>query len=626
VSTGVLAEHQGPAAASEAKDYEPTPEEKRAIKYVKDLFSKARRHRSKYDSQWLSRYKMFRGKQWTEKRPSYRHSEVVNMIFEAIQSQVPILTDSRPRFEFLPQEPSDVEVAQILSEVAEHDWESGNWLFKLTDNIYDSHFYGTALGSMEWDPDAKDGLGSICFEADDIFYAFPDPEARGLKHKERCRFFIYAEPRDLDALKAKYPEHAKHMRSDLLDFFQGDKTELGDEVRFRSPVDDRSLIQTQESLTDSEHSKALEITCYAFPNDIDEVELSKENSAAGLDQGADGEKALKLRYPKGRKLVIAGGVLVFDGENPYDDGEFPYARLVNYTLPREFWGISEVEQLESPQKIYNKLISFALDVATLMGNPIWVVDNNSGVDTDNLFNAPGLIVEKNPNSTVERQEGVQLQPFILDLAERIRLKINDIHGAQESARGAKPEGVTAASAVMALQEAAQQRIRLKSRNVDAYLQDLGQRYKSRVFQFYTSPRVIRLTKNGNAERYFRFHVEPVEGAYGGVGRKISVREFVPTESGGFAESLESREYITQGDFDVRVSTGSSLPFIKEQKANLGFQLFDREAIDEEELLKSVEYPNYQQVLARVQQRKAQMALAEAGAAGEVPSGQPPPAA
>jgi hypothetical protein len=626
VSTGVLAEHQGPAAASEAKDYEPTPEEKRAIKYVKDLFSKARRHRSKYDSQWLSRYKMFRGKQWTEKRPSYRHSEVVNMIFEAIQSQVPILTDSRPRFEFLPQEPSDVEVAQILSEVAEHDWESGNWLFKLTDNIYDANFYGTALGSMEWDPDAKDGLGSICFEADDVFYAFPDPEARGLKHKERCRFFLYAEPRDLDALKAKYPEKAKHMRSDLLDFLQGDKTELGDEIRFRSPVDDRTLIQTQESLTDAEHAKALEITCYAFPNDIDEVELSKENSAAGLEQGAEGEKALKLKYPKGRKIVIAGGVLVFDGENPYDDGEFPYARLVNYSLPREFWGISEVEQLESPQKIYNKLISFALDVATLMGNPIWVVDNNSGVDTDNLFNAPGLIVEKNPNSVVERQEGVQLQPFILDLAERIRLKINDIHGAQESSRGAKPEGVTAASAIMALQEAAQQRLRLKSRNIDAYLQDLGQRYKSRVFQFYTSPRMIRLTKNGAAERYFRFHVEPVEGAYGGVSRKVSVREFVPTEAGGFAESLESREYITQGDFDVRVSTGSSLPFIKEQKANLGFQLFDREAIDEEELLKSVEYPNYQQVLARVQQKKAQMALAEAQASGEIPSGQAPPAA
>ncbi len=620
MSTGVLTEHEAATAPAE-KEYEETPEEKRAKKLVTNLWDKARKHRAKYDEPWLWRYKFFRGKQWKEKRPSYRHSEVVNMIFEAIQSQVPILTDSRPKFEFLPQEPSDAEVAQILNDVAEHDWESGNWLEKLTDMIYEAHFYGTALGSMEWDPDAKDGLGSICFETRDVFYAFPDPEAYNFR--ERCRFFVYAEPRDLEALKAKYPDRAKHMRSDLLDFVRGDKTELGDEIRFRSPVDDRTLIETQEGVHDAVGAKALEITCYLFPNDIDEKELQKQTSNGGPEES---EKVLQMQFPYGRKIVIAGGCVVFDGENPYEDGLIPFIRMVNYTLPREFWGISEIEQLEGPQRIYNKLISFALDVATLMGNPIWVVDRSADVDTDNLFNAPGLIVEKNPNSEVRREEGVQLQPFILDLAEKIRGKINDIHGAQESSRGAKPEGITAASAIMALQEAAQQRLRLKSRNIDTALQDAGQLYRNRVLQFHTAPRIIRLTQANEAARYFRFQVEQVEDAYGGTQRKVMMRDFVPMEDGTYAESPESREYILKGDFDVRVTTGSSLPFIKEQKANLAFKLFEAGAIDEEELLKSVDYPNYQAVLARVQEKKAQMALAESQASGEIPSRQAPPAA
>lgn len=67
----------------------------------------------------------------------------------------------------------------------------------------------------------------------------------------------------------------------------------------------------------------------------------------------------------------------------------------------------------------------------------------------------------------------------------------------------------------------------------------------------------------------------------------------------------------RGDFDVRVTTGSSLPFAKKQKVELAQMLFDRGAIDEMELLDAVDYPNKEAVYQRVQERRAQQAAAQA---------------
>ena len=59
----------------------------------------------------------------------------------------------------------------------------------------------------------------------------------------------------------------------------------------------------------------------------------------------------------------------------------------------------------------------------------------------------------------------------------------------------------------------------------------------------------------------------------------------------------------KGNLDVRVTMGSSLPFAKQAKATNALQLFDRGVIDEEELLGTMEWPNKEKVLERLEERK-----------------------
>lgn len=597
-----------------APGYEPTPEEEKSIKLVEHLYSKSKQARSTYDEKWLDYYRMFRGRQWKDQRPSYRHAEVINLIFSAIQGSVPILTDSRPKVEFVPTEPGDLEFSQVLNDLFDSDWNDGNWLLKLTEIIYDSHFYGTGFGSLKYDPKASLGAGRIVFESEDTFCAFPDPHARNVN--ERSNFFVWAEPRPVDELKRDYSDKAQYIKSDLLDLSRYERANFSENVRFRQAGDSRVFTEGQSKYNLESKDEALKLELYIHDAEYCEEEIPGDPHP---ETGEPTTQYLqRLKYPNGRYICVAAGVHVAEGDMPYDDKKFPYLRLVNYILPHEFWGISEVEQLESPQKIFNKLVSFSLDVLTLMGNPIWVVDTSSGVDTDNLFNRPGLVVEKEPGSEVRREEGVHLQPYVLQMIDMLKGWFDEVSGYTQASRGVRPEGVTAAAAIEALQESSQTRLRQKSRNIDAFLTDMGKMYVSRVEQFYDAPRVFRVTGNNNVTRYFKFHIDKIPtldetGQPTGEIKKFArIRTFQLGADGAYHESQE-RSYQIMGEFDVRVTSGSGLPFEKNRIESQSFNLFDRGIIDAEEVLKNIKYTGAESVLKRMAEKQAAQAQAQAEA-------------
>lgn len=630
-----LAEHQAPDNADGGKPgYNPPPEEKKVLQLVDRLYSKAKKYRKRYDQKWIDFYKMFRGRQWKEVRPAYRHSEVLNLVFQTIESMVPTMTDSRPKLEFIPEHPDMFELADILNKVAENDWVHNNWLYVLTEILFDSHFYGTSFGRIGFDPKAAMGLGNIEFESEDPFYCFPDPAARDVNEK-RCRYFIHAEPTPIEEVKKQYPDKAQFIMADVLDFAQGDKADIY-QVMFKSPVDSKLIVEGPSGYDSIAKNQTLKITCYFKDDSFEEeeqIEMSHDSEgvmgvpAIGTGNtpapGASGEKTYvqKLKYPTGRKIVVAGGVLLEDGPMN-EDGLIPYVKMVNYILPREFWGMGEVEQLEGPQKTMNKLISFSLDVMTLMGNPIWVVDSTkSGIDTDNLFNKPGLVVETDDMEAVRREPGVELQPFIMQMMDKYSKWIDGISGQTDLSRGAEPDDVTAASAIEDLQEAQQTRLRLKSRNVDRFLQQMGELYIHRVFQDYSVPRMMRVTNDAGVEDFFQFHVESLDQypdghakagqpAVNALGEPSPIKMAHVTRTDPQTKLLQTKSYEITGRFDIRVATGSTLPFAKAEKMNQSITLFKLGVIDDEELLKNIDYPNWEAVLQRVNQKKAASAQAQ----------------
>jgi hypothetical protein len=616
----MLEEHQAPAREeASGRDYEPSPDEKKTIKLVEKLFERGKKHRAQYDGKWLDYYNMFRGRQWKDQRPSYRHAEVINLVFRTIQSLVPIQMDARPKFEFLPEEPGDLELAEILNQVADRDWTQNCWADDHLEVVYDANIYGTGISTMVQKPYAL-GLTKTCYESVDPFYCFPDPNARDVN--KRAGWFVHAEPKDVAEIKALYPQHKDHIKADVDDLIRGSRTDSQPyKIKFPQP-DTNVLDGGLPAGSANQKDKALLVTAWITPDYLrDEFEEHEKPEVDPTTGEVTPRFEQVARYPNGRKIVVCNGVLLEDGPLGYDDNQIPFQRYINYMLPREFWGMSEVEQLEGPQKTFNKLVSFALDVLTLMGNPIWLIPSSSGVDPENLTNRPGLNVEYDGDRPPVRQEGVQLQPYVLQIIDRMADWFDSLAGSNEVSRGVQPVGVTAAKAITSLQEAAQQRIRQKARLMDSYFQQVGQQWLSRFFQFRTAPEVYRITNKDGANSYFRMHVEHYDKTQPQIDPATGAEIQVPTGETGTrvhyqpmgAQGMDptmAKVYELRGRFDVRVSTGSALPFAKSEKEQKLLGLFDRGIIDAEEVLKQSEYPNYEAVLQRQQQAAQQAAAAK----------------
>lgn len=595
----MLSEHEKLGDPTKVDD-DQSPEDRQCVAKVLKEFEKLKKHRSKYDYNWLHYYKMWRGDQWDGiKMPKHRQRECINMIWQTIQANMPLQTDARPRIQFVAEEPSDIEFANVLNEVMEADWERGNWLVPLSEIILDGYIYGTGYGSLVYDQEADFGMGSAQFESEDPFYLYPDNEAREI-NDNRSKIFIKAEPVDTDSLKREFPEFEDKIKSDIDSDIQSSKTSLNDYTARSSNADrdmpDVSFLTGKQKTT----PRTMLITAWMKPDETEEV----ESEEIGENGEIENKVIIKKVYPFGRVIKIANGLKIFEGTLT-ESGRFPFMKYVNYMLPREFFGVSEVEQLESPQRVFNKILNAAIEIMNLMGNPIWVISTDSGIDPNKLINRTGLVVEKEPGSEARREHGVELNATIFPLLDRLESWFDKIGGNQEVSRGQAPASITASSAIEQLMDAARTRIKQKQRNLDAMVRDMGRQYVDIVLENYTKSRVFRVTNDQTGTKYFKFRVDKVlvDGKTQLVGK---IRNYVQNDGESIAMSDQEQEFFISGRFDVKVNTGTSLPFAVADKETKSFSLFDRGIIDEEEVLNNIEYPNKEQVIQKLMERKAAM--------------------
>lgn len=520
------------------RKYEPSEKERKLSEWVYSKFKQSYVAKAPLMEKWKIYMKAYNGTLFeNNSRPEYKSNEVSNLIFSTIEAIRPIMTDNNPKFIAMATNPDGDEFSQVVQMALDYEWDREKMSIKLPAQLIPMLVYGTAIWFVQWD--GKDGkFGNIKIKPVDPFNIFPDPLAENV---DSCEYIVYATYKHANQIKKMFPKKASAI--------EGSRITMSELVNGRDENDTREENQVL----------ILEMWCRDWiTKDIDDK----------------GEEVLK--YPKGRVITCLPelGIVLEDKKNPYNDGKFPFVIMKNYDIPFTFWGMGEVEQILSPQKYISELTNQIIDNAKNTANMQWIVDKNSGIGYGKLTNRPGLVVRKNPGSEVRRDTPPAMPIYVREQIDTLKSDIQDISGVLDALRGDKQTGITTASAILALQENSQSRIRLKIKLMEDVLSDVAKMVYSRMQQFWKFDRWVRVTD--------------IEGT---------------------SSFQQIGENVLKNDYDMKVIAGSTMPVNRNAMLDLMIRLAQTNAedglpiVDRKSVLEFLPVGDKKSILDRYEQLK-----------------------
>ena len=609
----LVAEHA--QVAKNEPEGQGTPESEATAKFVNKLMERSRRASEEMRSRWPENYNfVVNGQQWDLRRPRWRFSEVVNVTWSNIMTEVGIQTDSRPRVDYTATELSDFQFAEVLKEINEVNWSKSEttghgWERQVATAVFKCKLYEVVHGYVGWKDELENGLGDVEFSVLNPYGSFWDPNAKSVYEN---RWFIQADPTPTSVLKKRFPDLKDQIKPDvgIFDNQTGDGVDDHNIDRFffsgrLQNIDNRRSDRVDGNMGGEEMT--LWMRCWLKDDTVEEVMEEVEKDGEQISQ-----YVLKKKYPRGRYIECCNAVTLIDQENEFEDGLFPIARLVNYDYG-EYAGENEVTHSRGPQKILNYTWSHVLDQMKMASNPQTIVSNRASSIVNKLTNEPGTVVEvADINADIRREPGVGIAAGSFNIVDMSLSLVDKVGGLQDATRGAPQPGVTSGLMLEGFVEAAQTRPRLKNRSLDEFLKQVGFLMASRYLQYYTAPRSFRITNKEGWPEYVTFFIKQDDMG----NRTASIERQEMQQAGGqnVLGQKQNMELPIKGIPDVKVVSGSSLPFAKAQKTATALDLYTREAIDQEELLRAINWPNAEEVTRRMEEKAAAAAQAEQEAA------------
>lgn len=395
-------------------------------------------------------------------------------LHNVITSKHADLMEAYPEPNILPREPSDREEARMLTAIIPCVMEQCKFERTWSDNGWQKLKTGTGVYKVTWDAEKLCGLGDISIERVNLLNLFWEP---GITDIQASKHLFYTYLEDKEELISRYPQLEGKLKSNT---FEVSKF-LFDENA-----------QTEDMVTVIDHYY------HVYQNGKRELHFCKFVE----------DEVLESTEERGRPL--------------YQHGKYPFVPDPLFPVEGSPAGYGFVDLARNAQMQIDLMRTAILKNAMVGATPRYFIRSDGAVNEDEfldlskpLVHVQGTMDEAALRSIDYNALSSNYISYLSDIINELR----QVTGNTETATGSSTSGATAASAIVALQEASGKGSRDSSRGSYRAYADIVELVIELIREFYDMPRRFRITGEMGADDYVSYSnkgLKPQEqGSFGG---------------------------------------------------------------------------------------------------------------
>ena len=405
-----------------------------------------------------------------------------------------------------PREPDDREEAAKLSSVLPVILEQNDFEEVYSDSQWTKLKQGTLIWHVKWDSSKLNGLGDISVQPVDILSFFWEPGVRDL---QKSKNIFLTEMVDNDLLIAKYPElegklnsnpqiQQKYNTDDVINF---DNKSMVVDWYYKKYQNGRQVLHFAKLVGDT----VLQST---------ENDTEQKYDTLTLPDGSI------VQQPAGRPMAETG---------LYDDGEYPFVVDALFPVEGSIAGYGYIDIGKSTQEQIDRMNQAIVKNAIMATTPRWFKRSDGSVNEQEFADWTKPFVHVDGNLGQDSLVPIQVNMISSNYIAILRDKIEELKwttGNTDVNNGATNSGVTAASAIAALQEASGRSSKDSTKSAYRAYARMIRMVIERIRQFYDLPRQFRIIGQRGAEQFVQYSNQGLQPQtlYGANGQPDGLRK------------------------------------------------------------------------------------------------------
>ena len=450
----------------------------RRLAEATQILNQYKQGKANLENRIVENEKWYRLRHWECMRKEAKHQiePVSAWLFNSIANKHASAMDNFPAPNVLPREESDKAEAEALSAIVPVVLEQCDFEQVYSDCWDDKLIGGTGVYGVFWDKDKLGGLGDIAIEQIDVLNLFWQP---GVKDIQRSRNLFHVGLMDNEELEEIYPELKGMLGSGGVTVSQYHYDDTVD-CSTKSAVIDWYYKRRVGSKTVLHYCKYVNnVVLFATENETEPVVDAMGN-------------------PVGEPMSVTG---------LYDHGDYPFVLDPMFKCKGTPCGFGYVDVAKNPQEYIdlgnqNVMMNMRANVRPRFFNRAGGgVNKEQYADLSNDFvDVEGSLNEQN----IMPIEGKGLDSIYVEVLNSKVDELKETTGNRDISTGGTTSGVTAASAIAAMQEAGSKLDRDGNKAAYRAYRKIIRLVIELIRQFYDVPRTFRILGSDGQEQFTQF--------------------------------------------------------------------------------------------------------------------------